>query len=174
MHVEFCMHTAQSCISWCHLLTFPLPLVILFLWFPVIYHCLFTSLSLLLSALRCLSLPLLTLLPRAFPFIYLSTYLPVHTNVPLYVLFKPSVSPALSPLPLTLLSVFYASHGGAHLFIHLTFFSSSLLGLFRWCPQHFSPVRSPRPHHHRGHAWQQCHRTPPEHVPGALPVPAAE
>lgn len=43
----------------------------------------------------------------------------------------------------------------------------------RWYPQHFCPVHPPRPYHHRGHAGQQRHCPAPEHVPGALPVPAA-
>lgn len=54
------------------------------------------------------------------------------------------------------------------------FFSSTIFFNFsRWRPQHFSPLRPPRPHHHRGHAGQQRHRPLTEHVPGALPVTAA-
>lgn len=57
-------------------------------------------------------------------------------------------------------------------YIHL-FFLDSLFKIFRWRPQHFCTVCSPRPHHHWGHAGQQRHRPSSEHVPGALPVPTA-
>lgn len=55
----------------------------------------------------------------------------------------------------------------------LTFPLIFLFIFFRWQAQDFSDVHPSSPHHHRGHAGQQRHRPPPEHVAGALPVPVA-
>lgn len=43
----------------------------------------------------------------------------------------------------------------------------------RWHSQHQRSVRLAGPHHHGGDAQQQRYRAIAEHVPGALPVPAA-
>lgn len=146
---ESCMYGGSSCMSHNTVVTSsPLLLLlsaILPLWLPFIYQCLFTSFSLLSAVHPCCPWPSLFLLV-----IYLSLFTCSH----------PRITRCTLPTSIDLTFFF--------------FFSSTLFFNFsRWRPQHFSPLRPPRPHHHRGHAGQQRHRPLTEHVPGALPVTAA-
>lgn len=46
-------------------------------------------------------------------------------------------------------------------------------GFFRWCPLSVGSVPPPSYHHHRWNAVQQYHVKTGQHLPGALPLPAA-
>lgn len=130
---------------------------------------LFIYLCLLISPVLLFVLTSLALLPGASLFVCLPPP-PVLSYTSLSV--QPAVSslsPAPSPPTLYLLSIFGRNE---QILLTDSFFSALF---FRWRPQHFSAVRPASPHHHRGHAGQQRHCPPPEHVPGALFVtPAGE
>ena len=145
---ESCTYSGSSCMSHNTVVTSS-PLLflsaILPVWLTFIYQCLFISFSPLSAVHPCCPWP--------------SLFLPLHLSLPFH-LFTPSCHSISSP------NIYWPD-----LFF---FFSSTLFFNFsRWRPQHFSPLRPPRPHHHRGHAGQQRHRPLAEHVPGALPVTAA-
>lgn len=130
---ESCMYRSKLHMSWYYCDLFNL------------FNFLFVTpplwLYLFLSALCCLPLPSLTVLTCASLFIHLSllTPSPVHTYVSLCVLFQPSLAPAPSPPPLTLLSIFYTPHC-VHLLIHIKPFFPLLSSLtFQMASTVFQP-----------------------------------